>query len=171
MEHASSAEEESAQLQPQPHQYSGVAVSPGRPCLPASPPGWIIKVGVSNSLEWIDYSGGERERGREGEGDGDAAGSLIPSRDFPDFKQLLFCTPRRRRLARRRTGQLRCAAAVMSRRARGSLAIDWGIMRRPVHQWVPPSLPPSLAPCPPGRPLSGAGQWTSTAPPPRPVAR
>ena len=61
-----SAEEESAQLQPQPHQYSGVAVSPGRPCLPASPPGWIIKVGVSNSLEWIDCSG-EREGEREEE--------------------------------------------------------------------------------------------------------
>ena len=38
-------------------------------------------VGVSNSLEWID-------------GETDAAGSLIPARDFPDFKQLLFCTPR-----------------------------------------------------------------------------
>ena len=39
-------------------------------------------VGVSNSLEWID-------------GETDAAGSsLIPARDFPDFKQLLFCSPR-----------------------------------------------------------------------------
>ena len=43
-------------------------------------------VGVSNSLEWI---GGETVGRRA-----DAAVSLIPSRDFPDFKQLLFCTPR-----------------------------------------------------------------------------